>query len=162
MLNRLEVGHDMKTAFERNKGKAAKVNGITLMEKVLWKRGPNAGGLGKLQSMWDEGVFLGVKGTTGEFIVGDAEGVHRTRTVHRRPAEERWTSRNMTLVGGVPWRKSEADIKQDGVDLPTRELTEEEKNDLILKREWRDMIPKRFGIRLQDLKEFGPTNDCKG
>ena len=39
-LNRLEVGNDGKTAYERAKGKKAKVMGVALGEKVLWKRRP--------------------------------------------------------------------------------------------------------------------------
>ena len=61
------------------------------------------GGLRKLSCVWDEGIFLGVKGTIGEFILGDGKGINRTRTVHRRQ-----------LVAGVPWRKSEDDPKVDG------------------------------------------------
>ena len=39
--------------------------------------------------MWEDGIFLGVKGTTGEIIVGDKKGVWRTRTVRRKTVEER-------------------------------------------------------------------------
>eukprot|EP00974_Lingulodinium_polyedra_P004404 411738-Lingulodinium_polyedra.AAC.1 len=67
----MEVGHDGKTAYERCKGKSAKVQGVEFGEGVRWKRRPVGGGLGKLRSMWDDGVFLGVKRTTGEFIGGD-------------------------------------------------------------------------------------------
>ena len=71
LLNRQEVGHDGKTSYERIKGKKAKTFGFEFMEAVLWKRKPSGGGLGKLAIMWNDGVFLGVKGTTGEFIIGD-------------------------------------------------------------------------------------------
>ena len=36
--------------------------------------------------MWEDGIFLGVKGTTGEIIVGDKKGVRRTRTVRMKRA----------------------------------------------------------------------------
>ena len=77
LLNRFEVGHDGKTSFERCTGKKARSAGIEFGEGVLWRRKPVGGALGKLTSMWGEGVFLGVKGKTGEFIVGDSEGVWR-------------------------------------------------------------------------------------
>jgi hypothetical protein len=49
LLNRFEVGHDGKTAFERSKGKKAKTLGIEFGEAVLWKRKPSGGALGKCQ-----------------------------------------------------------------------------------------------------------------
>ena len=78
-LNRMEVGNDGKTAYERIKGKKAKVMGVAFGEKVLWKRRLARGGLGKLCNLWEDAIFLGAKGTTGEFIVGDEKGIHRTR-----------------------------------------------------------------------------------
>ena len=85
LLNRGEAPHGGKTAYERCKGKFAEILGIEFMEAVLWRRRPAGGPLGKLSCMWSGGVFLGVKGSTGEFIVGDGRGVWRTRTVQRKP-----------------------------------------------------------------------------
>ena len=61
-----EIGKDRKTAYERLKGKKAKVQGLEFGEGVLWKRRPEGGPLGKLTCMWNDGVFMGVKGSTGE------------------------------------------------------------------------------------------------
>ncbi len=71
MLNRLEVGKDGKTAYERNKGKTAKVFGSEFGEAVWWRRKPIGGALGKVERMGEDGIFLG---TTGEGIIGDAKG----------------------------------------------------------------------------------------
>ena len=65
LLNRFEVGHDGKTAYERSKGKTAKSMGIELGEAVLWKRKPAGGALGKLTVLWNEGVYLGREGADG-------------------------------------------------------------------------------------------------
>ena len=55
-------------------------------DAVCWKGLREGGPLGKLSCMWEDGIFLGVKGTTGEIIVGDKKGVQRTRTVRmKRP-----------------------------------------------------------------------------
>ena len=103
LMNQMEVGHDGKTAYERCKGKSAKVNGIKFGEGILWKKQPQGGGLGNLQSMWNDGIFLGIKGTTGEFIIGDRLGIKRTRTIQRKPFEKRWDAENLKIVAGVPW-----------------------------------------------------------
>ena len=114
LLTRFEVGHDGKTAYERIKGKSAKVQGMEFAEGVLWKRRREGGPLGKLACMWEDGVFLGVKGSTGEIIIGTEKGVWVTRTVRRKPEEERWDRRNIDKIVGVPWRKNEQDDKMDG------------------------------------------------
>ena len=83
LTTRCEVGKDGKTAYERVKGKEARVQGFEFGEGVLWKRKRAGGPLGKLTCMWEDGVFLGVKGSIGELIVGDQRGVWLTRTVRR-------------------------------------------------------------------------------
>eukprot|EP00974_Lingulodinium_polyedra_P131901 11219579-Lingulodinium_polyedra.AAC.1 len=60
-------------------------------EAVLWKRRREGRPLGKLTCMWEDGVFLGVKGSAGEIIVGGKRGVCVTKTVRRKPEEERWS-----------------------------------------------------------------------
>ena len=90
LLNRYEVGHDGKTVYERLKGKRAKTLRIEFGEGAHWMMKQAKGALGKLDSLWSDGVYLGIKGKTGEIIVGDAEGVWRTRTIRRKPEAERW------------------------------------------------------------------------
>ena len=46
LVNRMEVGKDGKTEYERNKGKRAKVVGVEFGETVLWKRRPVGNALG--------------------------------------------------------------------------------------------------------------------
>ena len=103
LLNRFEVGRDGRTAYERSKMKPAKTLGLEMGEAVLWKRKPVGGALGKLTCMWDDGIFLGVKGKTGEVIVGDKKGVWKTRTVQRKPASERCSIDNADMIIGLPW-----------------------------------------------------------
>jgi hypothetical protein len=69
-LNRGEVGADGKTAHERCKGKRGRLYGVEFGEGILWRRRPIAGALGKLTCLWEDGILLGVKANTGEFIVG--------------------------------------------------------------------------------------------
>ena len=114
LLNRFEVGKDGKTAYERTRGKKAKVYGVEFGECVLWKQRPMGGGLGKLACLWQDGVYLGIKGTTGEFIVADAGGIRRTRTIQRKPVDDRWKEDVLAIVRDVPWRKSDDDPEVDG------------------------------------------------
>ena len=63
--------------------------GIEFGEAVWWKRKPGGGALGKLTCMWEDGVYLGIRGTSGEIIIGDKKGVWKTRTVQRKPVQDR-------------------------------------------------------------------------
>ena len=89
LLNRCEVSKGGWTAYERLKGKRARIVGLEFGEAVLWRARPKAGPMGKLDSLWDDGVYLGVRGKSGEIIVGNGKGVWKTRTVRRKPIEER-------------------------------------------------------------------------
>ena len=80
LLNRYEVGRDGRTAYERNKNKSSKLMGLEFGVCVMWRRRPVASNLAKLAVLWDVGVYLGVKGSTGEIIIGNGDGVWRTRT----------------------------------------------------------------------------------
>ena len=62
-------------------------------------------------------MFLGIKATTEEVIVGNRNVVLLTRTVGRKTARERWKRSNLELIVAVPWRKNEYDAKMDGERL---------------------------------------------
>ena len=78
VLNRFEVGKDGRTSYERCKGKPARHLGIEFGEAVLWSRKPSGGPLGKLSVAWSNGVFLCIKGLSGEVIVSDSSGVYKS------------------------------------------------------------------------------------
>ena len=90
LISRAEVGKDGKTGYERCKGRAARLPAMEFGEGVMWKRRREGVPLGKLSCMWDDGIYLGIKGTTGEIIVGYKKGVWRTRTVKPKVLGERW------------------------------------------------------------------------
>ena len=103
---------DGRTAYERNKGKKATTLGIGIGD--LWRRKKVGRACGKLTSLWEDGIFLGAMGNSGELVVGDAKGVWNTRTVHRKPHSERWDPKTMDLVRHPPWRACDDDPNADG------------------------------------------------
>jgi len=102
LLNRFEVGADGKTAYERLKGKKAKQQGIEFGEGVFFKKKRTR--QSKDSTVWEDGIYLGVRAVSGEIIVGTKSGVWKTRTVQRKPKEYRWNQENVEMVGGVPWK----------------------------------------------------------
>ena len=109
LLNRMEVSRDGLTSYERSKGKKAKELEYEFSEGVWWRTKVVKTTMKKLEIMWQDGVFLGVKATTGEMIVGTAEGIFRTRTLRKKPKEDRWDVKHMDMIGGVPWRTRDGD-----------------------------------------------------
>ena len=87
MMSRADVGADGKTDYERCKGRRARLLGMEFGEAVLVEKAARR-----------RTTRLGVKGTTGEIIVGDKKGVWRTRTVRRKTVEERWHPKTLELV----------------------------------------------------------------
>ena len=125
-----------------------------LEKTTRWQR------VGQASHPVEDGVFLGVKGTTGEVIIGAGDGVYRTSTVQRRPEEDRWRSENIKKIQGVPWRKSEHDPETDGEKMRSRPLSEAEKAAIEQRRaEQEDLAgaPKRFAITVKDTQEHGAT-----
>ena len=163
VLNRLEIGHDGKTAYERTKGKSAKHYGFEFGEKLLWKRKSSTGALGKLSCLWSTGIFLGVKSMTGEFIIGDEHGVWKTRTLHRKPVEERWDAEDLRKVTGVPWKNSSEDPEADGEDLPEIiKLMDDDEAQRHQDEAIKDAVPRSFAIKKEDLIKYGYTSGCPG
>ena len=162
LLNRFEVGQDGKTAYERCKGKAARTYGLEFGEAVLWKRRKVGGALGKLTSLWGDGVFLGVKGKSGEFIIGDAKGCWRTRTVARKPVDERWTIASADMVVGVPWNQHDEDGKADG-EVPATVVLRPDGTSIPEPLGEEEPVPRRAQIPSSRLgKDLGYTVGCPG
>ena len=58
LMNRLEVGQDGKTAYERTKGKKATVLGTEFGEKLLYKAKSDVK-TAKSKFRWEYGIFVG-------------------------------------------------------------------------------------------------------
>ena len=150
LMSRAEVGADGKTGYERSKGKVAKIPGIEFGEGVLWKRRREGGPLGKLTCMWDDGIYLGMKGGTGEIIVGGRKGVWRTRTVRRKTTEERWSRENLELIGGVPWKMTE-EKAGDGEELKTEVTVMDKDYQERVRDGEEEAVPRKVYISREDV-----------
>jgi hypothetical protein len=161
LLTRAEVGADGKTAYERSRGKVAKLVGVEFAEGVLWKRRREGGPLGKLTCMWEDGIFLGVKGSTGEMIVGDEKGVWRTRSIRRKPEGERWSRENMGRIGGVPWKMTK-ESEGDGEELKNEVTIMDKDYRERTREEEHEAVPRKVYISKDDLEIHGYTVGCPG
>ena len=159
-LNRFEVGHDGRTPYERCKKKKAKMLGIEFGEAIFWRRKREGGAMAKLSSTWEDGVYLGVRGRSGEIIVADGKGVWKTRSVQRKPIGDRWDARSADLVKDVPWRCREEDPNEDGEKPEVIKLSTEQ---VKAERETVETTAtRRVRIDKKDFEEHGYSARCPG
>ena len=119
LLNRLEVGKDGKTAYERARGKRATVIGLEFGEKILWRK-KKGDRMAKLRSRWSFGIFLGVRRKSGEMWVATKTGeIVKVRAVKRIPVETRWSGDCVEWVRHTPWNRYKGDPDADG-EIPER------------------------------------------
>ena len=122
LLNRLEVGKDGKTAYERVKGKKPTILGIEFGEKLLYMVKAKTK-MEKLNSRWEHGVFVGVKRKSGEVRIATEKGEETARSVRRIPEQLRWTLDSLRWVKYVPWHRFKDDEEADGA-VPEDNLVE--------------------------------------
>ena len=173
LINRMEVGKDGKTAYERNKGKTSTVLAVEFGEKLLWKVRPKSR-MEKLNARWEYGVFVGVKAASSEIWVATKAGLQAVRSVRRLAAEERWKPENKDWVRHVPWNKGDGDAEADG-DIPETpaedaqtgkgQVSEAQGSDdppRVVVVNTREIAPREFYIKKRDLDEHGHTRGCPG
>ena len=97
---------------------------------------------------------------SGELIVGNRSGVWKTRTLRRKPSEDRWTQRAAEMVVGVLWRTSDDDPKVDGERREVTVLEHVEKE--LLRSEGSRPVPRNVYIPKADLETYGYTSGCIG
>ena len=170
LVNRLEVGKDGKTAYERVKGKSATVLGLEFGEKLMWKKKPKLK-MDKIGSRWEYGIFLGIRPRSGEVWVATEEGVMKARSVKRIPIDDRWNLDSIKWVKHVPWNRYKDDEDADG-DIPEEKLANEQEaanrpyqprevpSPVVIKM--KTSAPREFQIRKEDAEKHGYTRGCPG
>ena len=81
LMNRLEIGKDGKTAYERIKGKKPTVLGIEFGEKLMYKVKPSGSKLEKINARWEFGIFVGVRRRSGEVWIATNDKILTARSV---------------------------------------------------------------------------------
>ena len=174
LLNRYCVSHDGYTAYERLKKKKSRLFGVEFGERVHWRRqkqprqitkeGKQTSKVAKLDSMWEDGVFLGYRTTSAEMIIGTTSGIMRSRTVRRMPEDERWGASNLDLVKGLPWRPDgQADLQREDDDkMPVVDIRPAAPDVLVERPEPEESVPRQLYVRTKDIQKYGVTDGCPG
>ena len=89
---------DGKTPYSRLRVREWKVAIQPFAEAVDYlKRGH------KFEAQWTQGIFVGVKDSAAEKIVGAATGVYTVQSIRRKPEEDRCDSALLKSITGIPW-----------------------------------------------------------
>ncbi len=75
-------------------------------ETILYKlpgKGAAVAGRGNMAMNWEDGVFLGYRRDTLEYVIATADGVTSSRALMRRPTEQRWVPGNVGQITATPW-----------------------------------------------------------
>ena len=99
-ITRGQIGADGKTPHQRLKGRTFRKLLPVFAEHVLYL--PIGKRASRLPERWSDGLFLGVVERTLEFYIVTAQGVVQTRSLRRRPLEERASPELFDKLG-VPW-----------------------------------------------------------
>ena len=160
LVNKLQVGQDGKTSFERLKGKRFNGDLVRFANPVMMRVAGKVQG-GVMAERWFEGLYMGMRFHTNEAVVMRLlDGVMvRTRSIQ---SQERQVSKDMLdKLVGVPWdptgvvraRVSGGTDEGEHV-IPAREVGED---GMPVTRE---LIPRSMYITGDMVKQYGPTPGC--
>ena len=98
-------GPDGKTAFHHVKGRAFSTRLIGFGEACSFKlRSQERMDDGSKAHRWDEGVFLGVCKTSGQYKIFSKGQLRLARTLRRLPDCQKWSVEKLQGVTATPWQ----------------------------------------------------------
>ena len=166
LINRLEVGKDGKTAYERCRGKQATVLAIEFGEKLLWKvRQKNR--LEKLNPRWEYGVFVGVKATSGEVWAATKEGL-QTEVGEKHPfgraveRDQQGFRQACAVDGEDPEADGDLPEALEGATATGAVAAGSMDPPRVIVVNTKEVAPREFYIKKKDVEAYGHIKGCPG
>ena len=119
----------------------------------LIRKGPQADARGNMAARTGMGIYLGSGLSNTEYIMGTPEGIVRSRSIQRKPLQDRWNLKAIAELRATPWSEH---TRPD----PTATFTEP----VVREKQPEDRLPalpRSFKILDKHLQEFGYTNECQ-
>ena len=145
------IGSDGRTAHQRARGTKGTTTSLAFGELCRYKARAQEAGIGSDQDRWGAGVWLGVDGRTGQYVVYDKDhgGVGHTRTIKAMPQGHQWSMAKLQEVDALPWSAHVA-------PPPAIEPQTVKEPDMKGRRP----IVRRIYIKQTDLDKHGYTEHC--
>ena len=150
------------TPFQKLKGRTWQVALPFFGEVVDYRRRAKS----KLDARWQEGIYLGLRLTSTEKIIGTPSGILVVQSIRRKPEDKQFNLERLKAVKGTPWqpnpdRSSGADadrLPEPIVIEPVAAPAEIPPPPVPADR---SQSYRRMHIRQSDLDTFGYTGGCE-
>ena len=117
-------------------------------------------GKDKLDTRWENGIFVGLREESGEIFVSNEQGVIKVRSYLQRPEGERWNQEEFDLSRGTPWEPIPGMV---AMEIKSRfRLSDEADQPIIKELETRESSVRRLYIKKADIEKYGSTVGCPG
>ena len=160
IMNKYRVGADGRTAYERITGHKCRHQVIGFAEAVDFILEPDKRNMHKGDSRVMKGIFLGYEWRTTEYLVGNAEGMFKCRTVGRRAEEAGYDPE----CGGylkIPYDEYVMKgARTTPVVVPGQARSPDDDPPVPVRG--REFVPRRIYTRTSDYEKHGYTEGCKG
>ena len=157
LLNARVRGSDGLTSRARVRGRAFNQRMLGFGENVLYKlptKGPKHNPDGNMGTRWLEANFMGYHRSSNTYIVATPTGIVTSRSLARRPPDNRWSAENLAKIKATPWSERE----RPEVEVRFQQEATADEDPAARPA---PVAPRRFRINLSDLKRYGFTADCE-
>ena len=113
----------------------------------------------KLESPWEDGVWLGHERGSNEYLIGTDKGVVRAWAVKRRPESERWSAAAIKNMQGTPARP---DPNQPGNSIPIHIILPDADGPVPEPEPRVETNARKTYLKKRDFEKHGYTDGCEG
>ena len=182
MIRRYQCGEDGKTGHERHRGHHHERPSVPFGECVWYLQAKTRQHKDECER-WKEGVMLGNKDSSMEYIVGTPYGVIKTPyPPRRRPKKDQYNIDEINRVKGSPWEpcpgknghlvptglgENDGEENEDKDNIDGGEPSEDNvRTEIIMEDDSigieRPFVPRSFYVRAWHIERFKHTEQCPG
>lgn len=161
VMNRLVVGKDGRTAFQRLHGRRTSNRAVEFGERVFYYIPKKL--RAKMSLRWRLGMYLGVAAHSGEHIIGTWSGdAVRTRSIVRVVASARWSAELANRLKGTPALPNPSGntayerVERSEEPHAMSDFEHVDKKD----HDFSQAMKRRIRITRADLNKYGFTGGC--